>query len=224
MTLSSKTWTQVKMIVKTCQPQVWNQVLNCGIFLQLHVPKSWQWLHYSRLGFPSLESFWSKEFQHQTLAKNYAFHDLAFQDVNTSEHDCQDLAATTVLKSYIFLETWQYPMSWNVTFFGNSMPPSLDNDCTRYSRLGFPSLETFWGKEFQHLTLAKNYVFHDLVFQDVTTSEHDCQDLAATGLKSYIFLCYNFATPCPQVLTKIALFKTWLSKSWNFLLYRLSAV
>ena len=93
------------------------------------------------------------------------------------------------------------------------MPPSLDNDCTRYSRLGFPSLETFWGKEFQHLTLAKNYVFHDLVFQDVTASEHDCQDLAATGLKSYIFLCYNFATPCPQVLTKIALFKTWLSKS-----------
>ena len=72
---------------------------------------------------------------------------------------------------------------------------------------------TFWGKEFQHLTLAKNYVFHDLVFQDVTASEHDCQDLAATGLKSYIFLCYNFATPCPQVLTKIALFKTWLSKS-----------
>ena len=125
---------------------------------------------------------------------------------------------------HFFLETWQYPMSWNVTFFGNSMPPSLDNDCTRYSRLGFPSLETFWGKEFQHLTLAKNYVFHDLVFQDVTTSEHDCQDLAATGLKSYIFLCYNFATPCPQVLTKIALFKTWLSKSWNFLLYRLSAV
>ena len=132
--------------------------------------------------------------------------------------------SSEILHCSFFLETWQYPMSWNVTFFGNSMPPSLDNDCTRYSRLGFPSLETFWGKEFQHLTLAKNYVFHDLVFQDVTTSEHDCQDLAATGLKSYIFLCYNFATPCPQVLTKIALFKTWLSKSWNFLLYRLSAV
>ncbi len=26
-------------------------------FLQLHVPKTWQWLPYSRLGFPSLETF-----------------------------------------------------------------------------------------------------------------------------------------------------------------------
>ena len=36
--------------------------------------------------------------------------------------------------------------------------------------------------------MTKIYVFHDLVFQDMNTSEHICQDLAATGLKSYIVL------------------------------------
>ncbi len=98
------------------------------------------------------------------------------------------------------LRPWQYPMSWHVTFFGNSMPPSLGNDCTRYSRLGFSKSWNFLGQRISTFDPCQEYVFHDLVFQDVTTSEHDCQDLAATGLKSYIFLCYNFATPCPQVL------------------------
>ena len=218
MTLSSKTWTQVKMIVKTWQPQVWNQVLNCDIFLQLHVPKSWQWLHYSRLGVPSLESFWGKNFNIRPLPRIMSF---------------MTWPSKTWTQVNMIVKTWQPPQFWNLAFFlrlGNipclEMLHFLATPCPqvltmiRYSRLGCPSLEN---KEFQHLTLAKNYVFHDLVFQDVTTSEHDCQDLAATGLKSYIFLCYNFATPC-QVLTKIALFKTWLSKSWNFLLYRLSAV
>jgi len=44
----------------------------------------------------------------------------------------------------------------------------------------------------------------------MNTSENDCQDLAATGLKSYnvfqdlacqVLKCYMFATQCPQVLT-----------------------
>ena len=66
-----------------------------------------------------------------------------------------------------------------------------------------------------------------MVFQDMNTSEHDCQDLAATGLiltflfqdlVSQVLKCYSFfAIPCPQVLTMIALFKTWLSKPWNLL-------
>ena len=93
----------------------------------------------------------------------------------------------------------------------------------KLATLPFPSLETFRGKEFQHQTLATNYVFHDLVFQDMNTSEHDCQDLAATGLiltflfqdlVSQVLKWYSFfAIPCPQVLTMIALFKTWLSNS-----------
>ena len=71
-------------------------------------------------------------------------------------------------------------------------------------------------------TLDPSKNFHDMVFQDMNTSEHDCQDLAATGLiltflfqdlVSQVLKCYSFfAIPCPQVLTMIALFKTWLSK------------
>ena len=68
MTWSSKTWTHLEIFLKTWQPQFWNlacfqdlesQVLKC-FFWQFHVPKSWQWLHYSRLGFPTLETFWAK--------------------------------------------------------------------------------------------------------------------------------------------------------------------
>ena len=65
-------WPQVNMIVKTWQPQVWNltfffqdlvcQVLKRYVLWQLHVPKSWQWLPYSRLGFPS-HFFCDIEFQ-----------------------------------------------------------------------------------------------------------------------------------------------------------------
>ena len=57
MTWSSKTWPQVNMIVKTWQPQVWNLTYFFATILQLHVPKSWQWLPYSRLGCPSLDFF-----------------------------------------------------------------------------------------------------------------------------------------------------------------------
>ena len=49
--------------------------------------------------------------------------------MNTSEHDCQDLAATG-LKSYTVFS--------RLASLLNCMSPSLDND---YSRLGFPSLE-----------------------------------------------------------------------------------
>jgi hypothetical protein len=116
--------------------------------LQHHVPKSWQWLRYSRLGFPSLETFRGKEFQHQTLATNYVFHDLVFQDMNTSEHDCQDLAATTVLKSYIFLSRLGNIPCLELLLFCNSMSPRLDNDCP-IQDLAFQVLKLS-GKDFQH--------------------------------------------------------------------------
>ena len=50
------------------------------------------------------------------LSKNwiiYVFHDWVFQDMNTSENICQDLAATGL----------------EMLHFCNSMSPSLDNDC-----------------------------------------------------------------------------------------------
>ena len=73
MTWSSKTWTHLEIFFQDLAATVlksyifsrlWTQVLKCYIFLQPHVPKSWQWLHYSRLGFPSLETFRGKELQH----------------------------------------------------------------------------------------------------------------------------------------------------------------
>ena len=155
MTWSSKTWTQVKMIVKTWQLQVWN-------------PTPF-------------------------------FHDLA----------CQ------VLKRCI-VATPCPQVSTMVALFKTWLSKSSNFSVSR-----------IW-------TLDSNKNFHDLVFQDVTTSERDCQDLAATGLKSYICLSRPglpsletlrfVATPCPQVLTMIALLKTWLSKSWFFLRYRISTV
>ena len=75
MAWSSKTWTQVKIIVKTWQTKFQHpthffvqdlgcQVLKCYIVLQIHVPTSWHWLHFSRLGVPSIEAFWGNQFQH----------------------------------------------------------------------------------------------------------------------------------------------------------------
>ena len=75
MIWSSKTWTHLEIFVKTWQTQLWpmksytffqdwaSQVLKCYMFLHFHVPKSWQWLHDSRLDFPSLKTFWGKHFQ-----------------------------------------------------------------------------------------------------------------------------------------------------------------
>ena len=69
MTWSSKTWTHLEIFFKTWQTKFGNPIFfsRLGIpsfemlhFLQFHVPKSWQWLHYSRLGFPSLKTFWGK--------------------------------------------------------------------------------------------------------------------------------------------------------------------
>ena len=156
MTRSPKTWTHVEIFFKTWQPQFWNLTFfsRLGIpsfemllFLQHHAPKSWQWLHYSRLGFPSLETFRGKEFQHQTLAKNYAFHDLVSQDMNTCGNIFQDLAAT-VLKSYIFFQDLVSQVLKCYIFLQHHVPKSWQ--WLRYSRLGFPSLETFRGTDFQH--------------------------------------------------------------------------
>ena len=234
MTSSSKTWTQVNMIVKTWQPpQIWNptfffqdlavpQVLKCYIFLQPHVPKPWQWLLYSRLGFPRLETFRGKAFQHyRPLPRITSFMTWSSKTWTHLEICFQDLAAT-VLKSCMFsrLGIPSFEM-----FFCNSMSPSLDNDCT-IQDLAFQLLKPFGPKNFN--SISKNYAFHAFVFQDMNTSGNVFktwqtkfgiffQDLVFQVLK-----CTFFATPCPQVLTMTALFKTWLSKSWNFSGQRIS--
>ena len=148
----SKTWTQVNMIVKTWQPQVWNltpffkktwhaKFWNVT-FLQLHVPKSWQWLHYSRRGFQVFKLVGVTNFNIRPLPRIMSFMTWPSKTWTQLEKVFQDLAAT-FLKSN-----------------------------TLCSRLGMPS---------------------------------------------FVMLLHFFATPCPQALTMIALFKTWLSKSWFFL-------
>ena len=120
------------------------QVLKCYIVLQIHVPKSWQWLHYSRLGFPSLEFFWGNYFHDPR--KNYVFI-TCFSKTWSQENDCQDLA-DQFLKSNTFLfKTWHAKI-WNVKFL--QLHVSNSGQWLHYSRLGFPSLETFWGTKFQN--------------------------------------------------------------------------
>ena len=166
MTLSSKTWTQVKMIVKTWQPQVWNQVLNCDIFLQLHVLKSWQWLHYSRLGFPSLESFWGKNFNIRPLPRIMSF---------------MTWPSKTWTQVNMIVKTWQPPQFWNLAFF---------------LRLGnIPCLE----------------MLHFLATpcpQVLTMIALDIQDLAFQVLKPFGAKNFNI-----WLLPRIMSFMTWSSKT-----------
>ncbi len=110
MTWSSKTWTDLEIFFKTWQPQLWNltlfqdlesQVLKC-FFWQFHVLKSWQWLLYSRLGFPSLETFRGKAFQHyRPLPRIMSFMTWSSKTWTDLELFFQDLAST-VMKSDTF--------------------------------------------------------------------------------------------------------------------------
>ena len=224
MTWSSKTWTQVNMIVKTWQPpQIWNpafffqdlavpQVLKCYIFLQPHVPKPWQWLLYSRLGFPSLETFRGKAFQHyRPLPRIMSFMTWSSKTWTHLELFFQDLAAT-VLKSCMFsrLGIPSFEM-----LFCNSMSPSLDNDCT-IQDLAFQLLKPFGPKNFN--SISKNYAFSAFVFQDMKTSGNIFKTwqtkFGNLFFKTWYSKFWNvtfFATPCPQVLTMTALFKTCLA-------------
>ena len=66
-----------------CSFKTWHDKSWTVTLLQLHATKSWQWLQHSRLGFPSLDTFWVKDFPYETFSKIDFFHDLVFQDMNT---------------------------------------------------------------------------------------------------------------------------------------------
>ena len=66
-----------------CSFKTWHDKSWTVSLLQLHATKSWQWLQHSRLGFPSLDTFWVKDFPYETFSKIDFFHDLVFQDMNT---------------------------------------------------------------------------------------------------------------------------------------------
>ena len=152
MTWSSKTWEQVKMIVKTWQPQVWNltffsqdlvsQVLNCYIFatpcpqvlamialFETWLSKSW-----------SLETFCCIDFQpyNEDLC-------LSWLGLPRHEHNWKWLSGLGSCRSeivHLFFTTWL-----NAAFLQLHVPKSWQ--WLHYSRLGFPSLQTFRGKEFE---------------------------------------------------------------------------
>ena len=151
MTWPSKTWTRVKIFVKTWLPQVWNLT--------------------------------------------YFFQDLACQVLK-----CYIFATPCpqVLAMIALFKTW-LSKSWNF-FAGNSLIMDLSKNWIMSFMI--------WSSK----TWTQVKIFVKTWLPQVWNLTHFFQDLARQVLK-----CYIFATPCPQVLTMIALFKAWLSKSWNFL-------
>ena len=117
----------------------------------------------------------------------------------SEENDCQDLVNQFPKSKYYFVQGLACQV------LCNSMFPSLDNDCIwlHYSRLGFPSLESFWGKQFQkYLCLS---------WLGLPRLEHKWKWLSRVGMYSWrlgmssveMLLC--FANPCSQVLAIISL-------------------
>ena len=147
--------------------------------------------------------------------------------MNTTEHDCQDLAATG-LKSYTVLSRLGMT-SLELLHCCNSIVPK-SWQWLQHSRLGFPSLDTFWVKDFPYETFSKTDFFHDLVFQDMNTIGFVfkpwqppqfwfffVQDLAYLQLhvpKSWQWLQYFGAN---NLNTKYSVMKkTWQSHVWFF--------
>ena len=141
MTWSFKTWIQLDLFLsqgshhsllnihifiytcfKTWHTKFWNVS-----FCATPCPKSSQWLHYSRLVTAKSWILFGVFISTSDPTKNYVFLHLVFQDMNTTEHDCQDLAATG-LKSYTVLSRLGMT-SLEPLHCCNSMPPSHDNDC-----------------------------------------------------------------------------------------------
>ena len=160
----------------------------------------------------------------------YVFHDLVFQDMNTSENYCQDLADQFPKSNTCLFKTW-HAKFWNVTLICNSMFPSLDTDCI-IQDLAFQVLNPFGVINFSIRPKKKILCFSWLGFPRhehkkmiVKTWQTNFRNLSLfcsrLGMPSFEML-HCFATPCSQFLTMIALFKTWLSKSWNPLWYQMS--
>ena len=159
-----------------------------------------------------------------TLDPSKNFHDMVFQDMNTSEHDCQDLAATTDLKSCIFSQDLAVPQVLKCYIFCSPMSPSLDNDCS-IQDLAFQVLKLFGVKHFNIIDPCQELCLswlglprHEHIWKYFfKTWQPEFWNLACfQDLESQVLKCFS-AIPCPQVLTMIALFKTWLSKPWNLL-------
>ena len=147
-----------------------------------------------------------------------------FSKTWTQENDCQDLANQFLTYITFLFKTW-HAKFWNVTLFCNSMFPSLDNDCI-IQDVAFQVLNPFGVINFS-IRPKKELWFSWLGFPRhehkkmiVKTWQTNFWNVSLfcsrLGMPSFEML-HCFAIPCSQVLTMIALFKTWLSKSWILL-------
>ena len=230
MPLSSKTWTHLE------------------IFSRLGRPSSE--IFFSRLGIPSFEMYIFCNTMSPSLDNDCAIQDLAFQVLKlfgAKNFNIRPLprimsfmtwSSKTWTQVNMIVKTWQPQQFWNLTFFFQDLAISHVLNCYFFATpcpqdltmiaLFKTWLSKSWNfrvKTFNIRPLPRIMSFMTWSSKTWTHLEIFFQDLAATVLKSYIFfktlnpsfeMLHFFATPCPQVLTMIALFKTWLSKSWNF--------
>ena len=237
MTWSSKTWTHLDIFVKTWQTQLW--LMKSYTFFKTWHPKFWNVTCFCNSMFPSLDN--------DSTIQNLAFQVLKLFGVNNFNirplpriMSFMIWSSKTWTHLEIFVKTWQtqlwlsklytFFMTWhpkflNVICFCNFMSPSLDNDCT-IQDLAFEVLKLFGVNKFNVRPLPKIMSFMTWssktwtwvhIFVKTWQSQIRNHTLfSRLGIPSFEML-HVFAIPCSQVLTMIALFKTWLSKSWNFL-------
>ena len=133
-------WWERWKTVKSWHSQFWNLTLFCSNLacqvlcsqvltvielVKTRLSKSW-----NLLGVPNFKLRPTKELWFSWLG------------LPRQEKDCQDLVNQFPKSEYYYVQDLACQV------LCNSMFPSLDNDCIwlHYSRLGFPSLESFWGK------------------------------------------------------------------------------
>ena len=145
-----------------------SQVLKCYMFLQFHVPKSWQWLHYSRLGVPSLELPWLGLPRHEH--KWTWLSRLGSHRSDSSTCLIQDLLGVHFFET---LHVFAIPC------------PQVLTMIALFKDLAFQVLKLFGVKNFNIRPLPRIMFFHDLVLQDMNTFGNICQDLADQGRKSF---------------------------------------
>ena len=138
----------------------------------------------------------------------------------------------------MIVKTWQPQQIWNPTFFFQDLAvpqvlkcdiflqshvPKPYNDCS-IQDLAFQVLKLFGVKHFNIIDPCQELCLswlglprHEHIWKYFfKTWQPEFWNLACfQDLESQVLKCF-LAIPCPQVLTMIALFKTWLSKSWNF--------
>ena len=153
MIWSPKTWTQVNMIVKTWQPQVWNLT---PFVWRLGMP-SFEMLHFCNSMSPSLDNDCTIQdvafqvfklvgvtnFNIRPLPRIMSFMTWPSKTWAQLEKVFQDLAATFLKSNTLCSRLGMPSFVMLLHFFCNSMSPSLEQ-WLPYSRFGFPSLDFFW--------------------------------------------------------------------------------